>query len=100
MILILDIAGPQVIKASEAKAGYPTATKAMLAGYVVKTICLASLGVYMIWQNKKRDRAAREAGVTLNEEERARKAEELGMMDTTEWNNPYFRYVYWRGRVG
>jgi hypothetical protein len=66
----------------------------MLAGYVVKTVSLASLGIYMVLQNRKRDRAAAEAGLTLNEEERSKRAEELGMADTTEWNNPYFRYVY------
>ncbi len=66
----------------------------MLAGYVVKTVSLASLGVYMVWQNKKRDRAAAAEGLLLNRAELAKRAEELGMMDSTEWNNPYFRYVY------
>ena len=88
-----DIAGPHVLISSEEAEGYPTATKAMLAGYVVKTVMHASLGIYMFWQNKMRDRVAREAGEVLSDEERAKRAEELGMTDTTELNNPYFRYA-------
>lgn len=88
-----NIAGPHVLISSEEAEGYPTATKAMLAGYVVKTVMHASLGIYMFWQNKMRDRVAREAGEVLSDEERAKRAEELGMTDTTELNNPYFRYA-------
>ncbi|WWD21335.1 hypothetical protein CI109_105819 [Kwoniella shandongensis] len=89
-----NIAGPHVLIDSEKAAGYPTATKAMLAGYVAKTGLHVLLGVYMWLSNKRRDKEAIARGETfLSEEERAKKAEEIGMTDATEWNNPYFRYA-------
>ncbi|KAH8925192.1 MFS general substrate transporter [Atractiella rhizophila] len=87
-----NIAGPHVLIDSEAPK-YPTATKAMLAGYVIKTGMHIILGVYMYLENRRRDRKAIEDGSVLEEVERAKRAEELGMMDTTEKDNPYFRYV-------
>jgi len=65
----------------------------MLAGYVVKTVSLGSLGLYMLWSNKRRDRQAKENGEVLSVAERNSKAAELGMGDVTEWANPYFRYA-------
>ena len=91
--LTVDIAGPHVLIDSEAAAGYPTATKAMLAGYVVKTASHLSLGLYMLWQNKKRDKQMAAAGELLPAEEMARKAEEMGMADMTDVQNVWHRYV-------
>ncbi len=65
----------------------------MLAGYVVKTVMHALLGFYMLWENKRRDRKARETGEVLSPEEMRANAEKLGMADVTERNNPYFRYA-------
>ncbi|WVW79423.1 hypothetical protein I302_101392 [Kwoniella bestiolae CBS 10118] len=87
-----NIAGPHVVKGEEKAAGYPTATKAMLAGYTAKTIFHLMLGFYMLYWNRKWDKQAKERGEEMSENERAKKAEQIGMTDATEWNNPYFRY--------
>ncbi|KAF7297521.1 MFS general substrate transporter [Mycena indigotica] len=89
-----NIAGPHVLLQSEASAGYPTATKAMMAGYVVKTVCHVLLGAYMWNDNRLRDRVALKTGGELpSEDERARLAEQEGMKDVTEFDNKWFRYV-------
>ncbi|KAK8844009.1 hypothetical protein IAR55_006802 [Kwoniella newhampshirensis] len=88
-----NIAGPHVLIGSEKAQGYPTATKAMLAGYVAKTCLHLVLGFYMWFSNRRWDKAAAARGEVLSEQERAKKAEEIGMTDATEWNNPYFRYA-------
>ncbi|KAJ7167242.1 major facilitator superfamily domain-containing protein [Mycena crocata] len=88
-----NIAGPHVLLQSEATSGYPTATKSMMAGYVVKTACHLFLGFYMWNSNRLRNRAAAACGKQVSEEERARLAEEEGMKDVTEFDNPHFRYV-------
>ncbi|WWC98037.1 hypothetical protein V866_004926 [Kwoniella sp. B9012] len=87
-----NIAGPHVVIGEEKALGYPTATKAMLAGYTVKTIFHVFLGLYMLYWNRRWDKEAKERGEELSEVERAKKAELIGMTDATEWNNPYFRY--------
>ncbi|WVQ81140.1 hypothetical protein IAT38_003262 [Cryptococcus sp. DSM 104549] len=88
-----NIAGPHVLIGSEKAAGYPTATKAMLAGYVAKTSLHLILGLYMWFSNRRWDKQAAERGEVLEEEVRRKKAEEVGMTDATEWHNPYFRYA-------
>ncbi|KAJ7358609.1 major facilitator superfamily domain-containing protein [Mycena albidolilacea] len=88
-----NIAGPHVLLQSEATIGYPTATKAMMAGYVVKTACHLFLGFYMWNSNRLRDRDAAAAGDNISEEERTRRAEEEGMKDVTELDSKWFRYV-------
>ncbi|KAJ6626526.1 MFS general substrate transporter [Mycena sp. CBHHK59/15] len=88
-----NIAGPHVLLQSEADIGYPTATKSMMAGYVVKTACHLILGFYMWNSNRLRNKAAAESGDAVSEEERARLAEEEGMKDVTEFDNKCFRYV-------
>ncbi|KAJ7267787.1 major facilitator superfamily domain-containing protein [Mycena rebaudengoi] len=88
-----NIAGPHVLLQSEAAIGYPTATKSMMAGYVVKTVCHLALGIYMWNSNRLRDRNAVAAGENISKAERARLAEEEGMKDITEFDNKWFRYV-------
>ncbi|KAJ7197771.1 major facilitator superfamily domain-containing protein, partial [Mycena pura] len=90
---LANIAGPHVLLQSEAAIGYPTATKAMMAGYVIKTACHLALALYMWRSNRMRDRAAAAAGENVPEEERARRAEEEGMRDVTDADNKWFRYV-------
>ncbi|KAK7024757.1 hypothetical protein R3P38DRAFT_2778768 [Favolaschia claudopus] len=75
-----NIAGPHVLLQSEAAIGYPTATKAMMAGYVVKTVCHLLLGFYMWNSNRLRDRDAVASGDDVPGEIRARWAEEEGMV--------------------
>ena len=65
---------------SEAAIGYPTATKAMMGGYAAKTFFHACLGLYMLYWNRRWNRQARERGEDLSEEERAKRAEEIGMV--------------------
>ncbi|KAF9036440.1 MFS general substrate transporter [Hymenopellis radicata] len=91
--VIQNIAGPHTLIDSEEDIGYPTATKAMLAGYTVKTGCHILLGLYMWYENRRRDALAEASGDDISEEERARLAEEAGMNDVTEFDNKYFRYV-------
>ncbi|KAL1668979.1 major facilitator superfamily domain-containing protein [Schizophyllum commune] len=92
-LTFINIAGPHVLIDSEEDIGYPTATKAMMAGYVVKTGCHVLLGLYMWNSNRLRNNAAVKDGSALSEEERARRAEEAGMTDITEFENQWFRYV-------
>ncbi|KAJ6511684.1 MFS general substrate transporter [Mycena vulgaris] len=91
-----NIAGPHVLLQSESTIGYPTATKAMMAGYVVKTACHLFLGFYMWNSNRMRNQDAAASGEDVSEEERVRRAEEEGMKDVTEFDNKWFRYVLWR----
>ncbi|KAJ7204233.1 major facilitator superfamily domain-containing protein [Mycena rebaudengoi] len=84
VITFINIAGPHVLLQSEAAIGYPTATKSMMAGYVVKTVCHLALGIYI---------NAVAAGENISKAERARLAEEEGMKDITEFDNKWFRYV-------
>ncbi|TRM69115.1 major facilitator superfamily domain-containing protein [Schizophyllum amplum] len=88
-----NIAGPHVLLDSEESTGYPTATKSMMAGYVVKTSCHIMLGLYMWNSNRLRNNAASKLGTAVPEAERARRAEEAGMTDITEFENQWFRYV-------
>lgn len=96
-----------VLIGSEEKQGYPTATKAMMASYAAKTGLHLILGAYLYWENRRRDRLARDAGEDISDEDRRRLAEQIGMVsgqnsewsaaktsktDATEWHNPYFRY--------
>lgn len=51
-----NIAGPQFFLTSEAKAGYPTAFKAILVCYALVVVLAIGLRFYLIWENKRRDR--------------------------------------------
>lgn len=44
-----------------------------------------------MWQNRRRDRKAAESGITKEEQERL--GRELGESDTTDLENPHFRYT-------
>ncbi|KAK5119818.1 hypothetical protein LTR85_007144 [Meristemomyces frigidus] len=85
-----NIIGPQTFKTSEAPY-YHSAYIAMLVGYSVKLLMVVVLYVYMWSANKKRDRAMVAQGTLSDEEEKA--AIERGMLDTTELDNPGFRYA-------
>lgn len=51
-----------------------------MAGYVVKTALHLLLGGYMLYWNRRWDREARDRNEIISEEERKRKAEEIGMV--------------------
>ncbi|KAI9631776.1 MFS general substrate transporter [Dioszegia hungarica] len=80
-----NIVGPLTVLSSEAPV-YTTATTAMVVSFTVKLLALLTLGIYMMWQNKVRDRKYGPAN-----KERAAAA---GMQDKSEQDNPDFRYVY------
>ena len=73
----------------------------MLGGYCLKEVATIAIYLYMWRENKRRDKAAAElaeAGVdettnvgALSKVER--EAIERGMRDTTDLDNPGFRYV-------
>ncbi|KAH8833374.1 major facilitator superfamily domain-containing protein, partial [Flagelloscypha sp. PMI_526] len=88
-----NIAGPHTLIDSEAKIGYPTATKAIMAGSAIKCGFHIILGIYMYYENLRRDKEALEKGEVIPEEERKKLAEEAGMRDMTEHENKWFRYV-------
>jgi ACS family allantoate permease-like MFS transporter len=46
--------------------------------------------LYYVWQNRRRDKKAAESGVSKEEQERL--GRELGEVDTTDLQNPHFRY--------
>jgi ACS family allantoate permease-like MFS transporter len=46
--------------------------------------------LYYVWQNKRRDKKAAESGISKEEQERL--GRELGETDTTDLQNPHFRY--------
>ena len=75
---------------SEAPA-YTSAYIAILIGYSVKTVMVGILYAYMWTVNKKRDREAQAAGPEA-QESAEKEAIERGMQDTTELDNPGFRY--------
>jgi ACS family allantoate permease-like MFS transporter len=44
-----------------------------------------------MWQNCRRDKKALESGISKEEQERL--GRELGELDTTDMENPHFRYT-------
>lgn len=86
-----QIIGPQTFIEKEAPL-YTSAYIAILVGYLVKTLMVVVLYLYMWAVNKKRDReaAVSSSGLTVEQE---KEAIERGMQDATELDNPGFRYV-------
>jgi len=54
-------------------------------------ILIISWRLYYVWQNRRRDRKAAESGISKEEQERL--GRELGEVDTTDLQNPHFRYT-------
>ncbi|PAV24340.1 MFS general substrate transporter [Pyrrhoderma noxium] len=88
-----NVVGPQFVLQSQAPR-FSTATKAMMIGFVGKTVCHAALGVFMLLVNKQRDDKLNEtSGSVIDAEAERHEAETRGMMDQTEFENKAFRYV-------
>lgn len=84
-----NMCGSQIFKTKDAPQYIPgTIGASICLGMEFLTIC-AWRGWYM-WQNKKRERAARESGISPEEMERM--GREMGEQDVTDLKNPYFRY--------
>ena len=64
----------------------------ILIGYVVKTVMVVILYLYMWMANKKRDRQAA-SNISGSAEVEEKEAIERGMQDVTELDNKGFRYV-------
>jgi hypothetical protein len=54
--------------------------QAMMAGYVVKTAMHAVLGIYMWYWNRRWNKQAKADGTEIPEDERRKRAEEVGMV--------------------
>lgn len=54
-------------------------------------ILIISWRGYYMWQNRRRDKKAAASGITKEEQERL--GRELGESDTTDLQNPHFRYT-------
>lgn len=54
--------------------------QAMMAGYVVKTAMHAVLGLYMWYWNRRWNKQAKANGTEIPEDERRKRAEEVGMV--------------------
>ena len=52
----------------------------MMAGYTIKTACHLVLGLYMWYENHRRDKVTLREGYAVPEEERNKLAEEAGMV--------------------
>ena len=70
----------------------------MLVGYVIKLLAISTLYWYMWSTNRKRDREQDISGTEdlvgteEQQEKNRREGIERGMQDTTEIDNPAFRY--------
>lgn len=53
-------------------------------------VLIVAWRLYYVWQNRRRDKKAAESGISREEQERL--GRELGEVDTTDLQNPHFRY--------
>ena len=95
---------------------FPNQIDMVACRYTIKTICLLLLGVYMWYENRRRNKLAEKEGYAVPEGQRNKLAEEAGMVsscaeflfyytplsthdittnqnDVTETDNKWFRYV-------
>ena len=94
---------------------FPNQIDIVACRYTIKTVCLLLLGVYMWYENRRRDKLAEKEGYAVPEGQRNKLAEEAGMVsncnrflfpyalsnhnmtviqnDVTETDNKWFRYV-------
>lgn len=84
-----NVASPQLFLARE-KPTYPSGFKACLACLSVSVALSAILRVYLVWENKRRDRVY---GPVVNENTDEVDVA-LGLSDQTDFELKQFRYVY------
>ena len=85
-----NMAGSQIFKTKDAPQYIPgTIGCAICLGTEFVLIC--SWRGYYMWQNKRRDLAAAESGISKEEQERL--GREMGEQNITDLENPYFRYT-------
>ena len=92
-----NIAGPQTFKSSEAKAGYPTAFKAILICYGLVVLISLGLRFYLMFVNKRRDavegeQAREEVDVGVAPEKAVQELTAEDYEDITDLKTVGFRY--------
>ncbi|KAL0258325.1 hypothetical protein SLS55_007501 [Diplodia seriata] len=85
-----NMCGSQIFKSADAPRYIPGTIGASVA-LGAEFVLICAWRVYYVRQNKIRDRAAAESGVS--EEERERVGRQMGEGDVTDLGNPHFRYT-------
>ncbi|KAB2578542.1 MFS transporter [Lasiodiplodia theobromae] len=85
-----NMCGSQIFKAKDAPRYIPGTIGASIA-LGAEFVLICAWRIYYVWQNAKRDRLARESGVSAEEQETV--GREMGERDVTDLGNPHFRYT-------
>lgn len=85
-----NMCGSQIFKTKDAPRYIPgTIGAAICLGLEFALICLWR--GYYVWQNHRRNKAAEESGISVEEQERL--GREMGEKNVTDLANPHFRYT-------
>jgi ACS family allantoate permease-like MFS transporter len=79
-----SIAAPQFFLSTEAKQGYPTGIKTMIACFCIQLVLPLLLRILYVKENSKRDALERDGEV---------QSEDNDAEDATDWERKCFRYV-------
>ncbi|GAB1743724.1 hypothetical protein NU219Hw_g646t1 [Hortaea werneckii] len=85
-----NMCGSQIFKSEDAPRYIPGTTGASVC-LGMEFVLICCWRAYYVWQNWRRERAARESGVGSEEQERM--GRELGERNVTDLQNPHFRYT-------
>ncbi|KAH7419590.1 major facilitator superfamily domain-containing protein [Cadophora sp. MPI-SDFR-AT-0126] len=84
-----NMCGSQIFRTKDAPQYIPGTIGASIC-LGMEFVCICAWRGWYMWQNRKRERMARESGISLEEMERL--GREMGERDVTDVKNPYFRY--------
>ncbi|KAK3621088.1 hypothetical protein LTR56_023014 [Elasticomyces elasticus] len=85
-----NMCGSQIFKAADAPRYIPgTIGAAICLG--AEALLIVAWRLYYVWQNRRRDKAAAESGISKEEQERL--GREMGELNVTDMQNPHFRYT-------
>jgi hypothetical protein len=87
-----NIAGPQTFISSEATIGYPTAFKSIMSCYALVVLVAMSLRVYLIFENKSRDKKEGSMDAQIIDGKHELTPEDYD--DITDFKTRGFRYRY------
>jgi ACS family allantoate permease-like MFS transporter len=82
--------GSQIYNAKDAPRYIPGTVGSVIA-HAIQICIIVTWRLVLVRRNRKRDAQMAADGIT--EEDRVRKAKELGELDYTDFVNPYFRYT-------
>ncbi|TFK53036.1 MFS general substrate transporter [Heliocybe sulcata] len=85
-----NMVGSQIFRAQDAPK-YTNGTIACAVCFALEFLLLCCWRIIYVLRNRRRDKAMATDGLT--EEQRSRLGKELGEKDTTDFENPYFRYT-------